>query len=611
MNPVRDTTLVVLQDVPLTKPETNFSFSWKDISLSIPVGKEVRQVLHSVSGSIRSGEVIAIMGGSGAGKSTLLNALAGRIGTGELSGSVLINGAPRNPSSWTQQYAYVEQDSLMFSSQTVFETLFCAAKLLLPLSMSKEQKVDRVNKIIDQLGLQDCRDTEVGGAAVRGISGGERKRLSIGVELIKNPSLLFLDEPTSGLDSFNAFNVIETIQKQAKDNGKMVLLSIHQPRAELLTFFDKILLLSQGRTLWFGTTDDAIAHFEKLGYPFPVHTNPADYFLDYITLDQRTKEKRLESIARIENFGSEYEKVKTVDFPSTQKFENESVSSRSSSSWFNEYAILFHRGVQHQFRDKETCIAAFGEALITLLILSGMFARVPSDSTGVQNRTGGIFFLCINIIFISILPVMQAFADEKLIITRERAAGAYNASSAYVAKQTSLLPRSLLTFSCLLVPIYWIYGLQPSASKFFTYLAICLSQIISCQAIGLLVSASVPNAMVGQAVAPLIVVIFMLCGGLLVNINTITPAIRWLQWISPFTYANKALIQNEFSGLLLGCQNGVCSIKGENVIKDLALETPSIWYCVMWNVVLAVGFSTIGCIVFAITTRPIMRLKQD
>lgn len=245
-------------------------FSWSNINLKVNISKsEDKQLLSGISGNIKAGEIIAIMGGSGAGKSTLLNTLAGRLDPSTiLSGDVLIDGKERSANSWRSLCAYVEQDDLLYDSLTVFETLLYSAKLRLPSSITLKEKIDRVNAVILQLGLDGCRDTRIGSPEKRGISGGERKRVSIGIEMVTNPDILFLDEPTSGLDAFNAFNAMETLKKLAKEENKIILLTIHQPRTDILDLFDKIILLSLGKQVWMGSTHDAIGHFESLGMVF-------------------------------------------------------------------------------------------------------------------------------------------------------------------------------------------------------------------------------------------------------------------------------------------------------------------------------------------------------
>ena len=166
------------------------------------------------------------MGGSGAGKSTLLNCLSGRLGKGDLSGEILFNGFPRDKQLWKSQCAFVEQDDVMFRNLTVQETLTYAAKLRLPSKMSRADKEKRVNAIIAELGLENCRNVRIGDSENKGISGGERKRVAIGMELVSDPDILFLDEPTSGLDAFTAINIIKTVKKIAVNQHKIVILYV-------------------------------------------------------------------------------------------------------------------------------------------------------------------------------------------------------------------------------------------------------------------------------------------------------------------------------------------------------------------------------------------------
>jgi ABC-type multidrug transport system ATPase subunit len=234
------------------------------LQIALVLSKNAYRMLISL-GQITSGECIAIMGGSGAGKSTLLNTLAGRIAANTLlEGEITLNGTPRDEARWKLQCAYVEQDDILFTNLTVYETLLYSARLRLPSSMETQEKIGRVNTVISQLGLEGCRDTRIGNEIERGISGGERKRVSIGIELVTNPKILFLDEPTSGLDAFNAFNAMETLKKLAKSENKIVLVTIHQPRTDILELFDKIILLSMGKMVWFGPTSDCIDHFGKV-----------------------------------------------------------------------------------------------------------------------------------------------------------------------------------------------------------------------------------------------------------------------------------------------------------------------------------------------------------
>jgi len=226
------------------------SLSFENVSYSVPdrnakdknAATEL-QIIDGITGHVPSGRVMAIMGPSGAGKTTLLDVLACRKSTGTVGGDIKVNGSSLNEKAFRRISGYVLQQELLLGSLTVRETLLFAAKLTCPnLSLSEMQ--DRIEEILHQLHLHSCKDTHVGNEFFRGISGGEKKRLSIGVELIKDPSLLFLDEPTSGLDSFNAFSLVYNLRELAR-SGRTIIFSIHQPSSEIYTLFDLIMLVTE------------------------------------------------------------------------------------------------------------------------------------------------------------------------------------------------------------------------------------------------------------------------------------------------------------------------------------------------------------------------------
>nr|GMD10645.1 ABC transporter G family member 17-like [Ipomoea batatas]GMD11849.1 ABC transporter G family member 17-like [Ipomoea batatas] len=238
-------------------------------------------LLHDISGQAIRGEVMAIMGPSGAGKSTFLDALAGRIARGSLEGSVRINGKPVTTSYMKMISSYVMQDDQLFAMLTVFETFMFAAEVRLPPSIPRDEKKKRVNELLDQLGLTSCAHTYIGDEGRRGVSGGERRRVSIGIDIIHKPSLLFLDEPTSGLDSTSAYSVVEKVKDIAK-SGSIVLMTIHQPSFRIQVLLDQITVLARGRLVYSGSPNDLSGFLSGFGRPVPDGENGLEYLLDVI-----------------------------------------------------------------------------------------------------------------------------------------------------------------------------------------------------------------------------------------------------------------------------------------------------------------------------------------
>ena len=211
-----------------------------------------------------------------------MDALSDRI-RGEISGSILVNGLSRsNVKSFRHLMAYVQQEDALYSTLTVRESLEVASKLYT--NDTDEERQGHVDEKLVMLGLKAAANTKIGGTIVRGVSGGQRRRVSIGVEIMKQPSILFLDEPTSGLDSASAFQMMSAIRDLAA-KGTTVIATIHQPSARLLALSDKVLLLSAGQQLYFGATCALIKYMSDANHLVPEHENPSDFVLDLFNAD--------------------------------------------------------------------------------------------------------------------------------------------------------------------------------------------------------------------------------------------------------------------------------------------------------------------------------------
>ncbi|KAL2942015.1 ABC transporter G family member 15 [Bienertia sinuspersici] len=232
---------------------------WEDLTVVLPSfgNKPTKRILQGINGYAEPGRIMAIMGPSGSGKSTLLDSLAGRLsGNVVMTGNILLNGKKKG-----LQYggvAYVTQENVLLGTLTVRETITYSAYLRLPPTLSKEDVEGIVEGTIMEMGLQECADQIIGNWHLRGISGGEQKRLSIALEILTRPRLLFLDEPTTGLDSAAAFFVVQALRSVARDGGRTVISSIHQPSSEVFALFDDLCLLSSGELVYFGDAKKAI-----------------------------------------------------------------------------------------------------------------------------------------------------------------------------------------------------------------------------------------------------------------------------------------------------------------------------------------------------------------
>jgi ABC-type multidrug transport system ATPase subunit len=264
-------------------------------SLSYTLGG--RPILDSISGCVRPGQVMAIMGASGAGKSTFLDILARKRKRGAVAGRTLVNGREVRDEEFRSVMGFVDQEDTLMSTLTVYETVLYSALLRLPRDMSYEAKKFRTLETMNELGILGIKDMRVGDSGRRSISGGEKRRVSIACELVTSPSILFLDEPTSGtcppfpvvcffavlmedntgLDSFNAFNVVESLVSLARDYNRTVIFTIHQPRSNIVALFDQLVLLAEGKMVYSGEFAKCQEYFNSIGSPCPPGFNIADF----------------------------------------------------------------------------------------------------------------------------------------------------------------------------------------------------------------------------------------------------------------------------------------------------------------------------------------------
>jgi len=276
----------LLNDIILSQENTNhisrgIDIAFEKLKLTTKVsGKEIT-IVDSVTGRIQESTMTAIMGGSGAGKTSLLNALCGRAFYGDVTGDIKINGKAGRIEDHRNVVGFVPQDDIVYGELSVRENFLYAGRFRLPKGTSASEIAELADDVIVNLGLVKVRDSVVGDVRRRGISGGEKKRVNIGLELMSRPRILFLDEPTSGLDASSSSLVMQSLKNLVSDHGVTIASVIHQPRKFIYDLFDNIILLGQGgKIVYHGPTEDAEAYFIGLGYELTPGENVADWFLD-------------------------------------------------------------------------------------------------------------------------------------------------------------------------------------------------------------------------------------------------------------------------------------------------------------------------------------------
>ncbi|XP_077225725.1 ABC transporter G family member 22-like isoform X2 [Tasmannia lanceolata] len=526
-----------------------------------------KDILHGVTGSVDPGEVLALMGPSGSGKTTLLNLLGGRLNSLMCSGDISYNDQSYSK-SLKCRIGFVTQDDVLFQHLTVKETLTYAALLRLPRTLTKQQKEERAMNVICELGLERCQDTMIGGSFVRGVSGGERKRVCIGNEIIINPSLLFLDEPTSGLDSTTALKIVQMLHDIA-EAGKTVVTTIHQPSSRQFHKFDKLILLGKGSLLYFGKASEVMVYFSSIGCSPLIAMNPAEFLLDLAngnTNDISTPAE-LEDKVQTENTEAETRKGKAspadvheylveayetrvadrekkklqTPIPVSEELKSKMSSSKRQwgASWWEQFSIIFWRGLKERRHDYLSWMR-ITQVLATAFILGLLWWH--SDSTtfkGVQDQTGLLFFISVFWGFFPVFTAIFTFPQERAMLNKERAVDMYKLSAYFMARTTSDLPLDLFLPIIFLLIVYFMAGLRQSAEPFFLTMLIVFLSIVSAQGLGLAIGATLTDIKKATTLASVTVMTFMLAGGFFVK--KVPVFISWMRYLS-FNYHTYRLL---------------------------------------------------------------------
>ncbi|KAL2345331.1 hypothetical protein Fmac_006616 [Flemingia macrophylla] len=531
-----------------------------------------KDILKGITGSVNPGEVLALMGPSGSGKTSLLNLLGGRLIQSTVGGSITYNDQPYSK-ILKSKIGFVTQDDVLFPHLTVKETLTYAARLRLPNTLTKEEKEKRALDVIEELGLERCQDTMIGGSYVRGISGGERKRVCIGNEIIINPSLLFLDEPTSGLDSTTALRIVQMLQDIA-EAGKTVVTTIHQPSSRLFHKFDKLILLGKGSLLYFGKASEALDYFQFIGCTPLIAMNPAEFLLDLangnvndISVPSELKDKVQVGNAEAETCDgkpsasvvqeylveaydsrvAEIEKTKLmVPVPLDKEAKSKVCSGKRNwgASWFEQFSILFSRGFKERRHDYFSWLR-ITQVLSTAVILGLLWWQSDAkNQKDLQDQAGLLFFIAVFWGFFPVFTAIFTFPQERAMLTKERTTDMYRLSAYFMARTTSDLLLDLVLPVFFLLVVYFMASLRLSAGPFFLSILTVFLCIIAAQGLGLAIGATLMDLKRATTLASVTVMTFMLAGGFFVK--KVPIFISWIRYISFNYHTYKLLLKVQY-----------------------------------------------------------------
>lgn len=590
--------------------------TWSDLTVEILSCRgESRAVLQGLTGFAAPGQLLAIMGPSGSGKSTLLDALSGRLATNTVqTGDIRLNGHKKKLSYGMA--AYVTQEDNLIGTLTVEESIWYSAEARLPGAMAVEEKRAVVEAAMQEMGLNDCARTPVGNWHMRGISGGEKRRLSIAIEILLRPRLLFLDEPTSGLDSAAAFFVTQTLSNLAK-GGRTVVASVHQPSSEVFELFDTLVLLSSGRTVFFGQANDACNFFAACGFPCPPLRNPSDHYLrcinsdfDIVKISMRSISRRAsgESIDPLENHDTSdiintllksYSNSENAllaaskAFEASQKKGNVLESSGSQASFLRQAITLTRRSFVNMSRDVGYYWLRLVIYVLVSICVGTIYHNVGTDFNAIMARGSCGAFIFGFVTFMSI-GGFPSFIEDMKVFQKERLNGHYGVVSFVIGNSLSSIPFLFVISVASASICYFMVDLHHGFVHFVFFTLNLFFSVMVVEGLMMAIASVVPNFLMGIIIGAGIQGIFMLVAGYFRLANDIPKPI----WKYPVAYlsfdywALQGQYQNDLHGLTFTDITGLGTLNGDDLLKQaFQIDTSrSKWWDLSVILAMSIGY---------------------
>ncbi|KAL2929376.1 ABC transporter G family member 38 [Bienertia sinuspersici] len=549
-------------------PFTPLCLTFEDIIYSVDMPTERKQsrnphdrlvLLNGVSGSFRPGVLTALMGVTGAGKTTLLDVLAGRKNTGHIEGSIKVSGYLKKQATFARVSGYCEQNDIHSHLMTVYESILFSASLRLSKDISSEAKQNFVDEIMELIELTQIKDALVGQPDVNGLSVEQRKRLTIAVELVANPSILFMDEPTSGLDA-RAAAIVMRVVRNTVNTGRTVVCTIHQPSIDIFESFDELFLLKQGgQVLYAGPIGhqccELISYFEQInGIPKMRNGyNPATWVLEVTTRDQ---EERLGADFTGIYLNSElYRRNKAlIRELSVPPANSEDIHFPTSypQSYLKQFKMCLWRQYKSYWRDTAHNGVRFAITLASGFMFGIVFWKIGTKRDTQVDIIGGIGAIYISTMFMgaqtsaSVIPVLSS---DKPVFYRERSSGLYAAIPYALAQVVIEIPYVITQTTIYEIIAYTMIGYEWSASKFFLEYLFMLSSLLCFTYFGMMVSSVTPNQETCSILSGLIYSVWNLFAGFAIPRNRVPAWWKWYTWVCPVSWSMYGLVTSQYGDI--------------------------------------------------------------
>ncbi|KAK9669573.1 hypothetical protein RND81_13G140700 [Saponaria officinalis] len=546
-------------------------------------------ILKDISLTAHPCQILAIVGPSGAGKSTLLDILATR--TTPTSGHLYLNSHPITPSNYRKLSAYVPQHDSHLNLLTIYETFTFTARLLNPNKTLKQISII-VSSLLYELQLGHLRNAWCS----NNLSGGEKRRVSIGLSLLHDPGILILDEPTSGLDSGSAFNVMQTLQSIAVSKNRTVVVSIHQPSFKILSIIDEIVLLSKGRVLHHGNLISLQNHLILNGFFVPPQLNALEYAMEIISqIPNNNNNNNNNSTANHENNINNNNNSTPNHENNINNNDNAIISEkvRYKSSRMHEIMTLSSRFWKIIYRTKQLLLTNTLEALIVGLVLGTIYINIGYDKEGIKKRFG-LFAFTLTFLLSSTTETLPIFINERPILIRETSSGVYRISSYLIANTIIFLPYLLIISIIYSISVYFLVGLCATWQAFGYFVLLIWVILLMANSFVLFLSSVAPTYIAGTSLVTVILAGFFLFSGYFIEKESMPKYWVFMHYASMYKYGLDALLVNEYSCLVTKCLVGYeagtsCMVTGRDVLENRGLSEGQRWN----NVYVLLGYFVI------------------
>ncbi|XP_022777195.1 ABC transporter G family member 36-like isoform X2 [Durio zibethinus] len=514
------------------------------------------QLLREVTGAFRPGVLTALMGVSGAGKTTLMDVLAGRKTIGYIEGDVRIAGFPKKQETFARVSGYCEQTDIHSPQITVRESLIYSAFLRLPKETNKVEKLTFVNQVMELVELDNLKDGLVGLPGITGLSTEQRKRLTIAVELVANPSIIFMDEPTSGLDARAAAIVMRTVRNTV-DTGRTVVCTIHQPIIDIFEAFDELLLMKRGgQVIYFGqlgrNSQKIIEYFEAIpGIPkIKEKYNPATWMLEVssVAVEARLGIDFAEHYKSSSFYQQNQALVKELSIPPPGA-KNLYFTTQYSQSMWGQFKCCLWKQFKTYWKTPEYNLVRLGFTLVAALIIGSIFWRFGTkmkDATELTMIIGAMYtaamFLGVN----NCQTAQPVVAIERTIFYRERAAGMYSVLPYALAQVIVEIPFVLAQSSYYTLIVYAMIKFKWTAKKFFWFFFVNFFTFLYFTYYGMMTVAITPNVQVAATLSSAFYSLFNLFSGFFIPRPRIPGWWIWYYWICPMAWTIYGLIASQY-----------------------------------------------------------------